>query len=152
MRKEKLEILQNFIAKQRRFVISGYNNSYTNLRDFIEAFQLGSISSNDNIFIDNGEVMRRGWRRSVIDTILVCIEHHNASIEDVLNVFKEAQNKSHSLLSGRYCNDINRLILYIAEYHPYCGVLGMNYNTRSPIDINCPEVRFEDLFENDTKE
>jgi uncharacterized protein YjlB len=70
------------------FRVEGYENTYSTLEEFIYHFQLGELEGRQNIFLDDNTVMQRGWRRSLVDTILAAHHHHNASIEDVINVFK----------------------------------------------------------------
>lgn len=138
MTPEKLKLLKDFISKQRKFSIKGYEGDALTLREFIDRFHTGNLSKLDNIFDDNNKVMNRGSMRSVIDTIIVCLKHHDCTIQDVANVFKQAAEEK--TIKGHYCNMIERVVLRT-------NYAGWSMNAQGNLlDVNLPDVTYEDFI------
>lgn len=138
MTPEKLKLLKDFISKQRKFSIEGYEGDASTLREFIDRFHTGNLSNKRNIFDDNGEVMRRGDYRSVIDTIIACLKHHDCTIQDVANVFKKAVEEE--TIKGHYCGTIKRVVLRTKQND--WSMFRGNY----ALDALLPEVTYKDFI------
>ena len=82
--------------------------------------------------------MRRGDYRSVIDTIIACLKHHDCTIQDVANVFKQAVEEK--TIKGHYCGTIKRVVLRTKQND--WSMFGGNY----ALDALLPEVTYKDFI------
>lgn len=138
MKAEALQALDEFISKQRKFKVEGYQGGMT-LKEFIDNFHAGSLWNNPNIYTDNGERMpvKHNAMRSVVDTIIACQSHFDVTVEQVMQVFRDAYDAR--TLKGHYCPDIRRLVLRTSADNwqtPYAG----------SIDANLGGAVFSDFF------
>ena len=139
MEPEKLQILKEFISKQRKFKIEGYENTHTNIDDFIKDFHNGPLNSKGNIYLDNGELMKRGLWRSVVDTMIACEVHHGWAVEDVLDYL--AKGLEQNELQGHFCSTIQRIILQKNRKN-----WGLKVQNNARLDWHLAGITMDDLF------